>query len=63
MMLLHYLQKFLKHRNEVKQIDATKMMEEMRTDLMNMLNWKKDAVERIANQSEKLSDEHDYGKR
>lgn len=37
------------------------MMEEMRRDLMNMLNWKKDAVERIANQSEKLSDEHDYG--
>ncbi len=47
----------------MKQIDATKMMEEMRIDLINMLNWKREAVERIANESEKLSDEHDYGKR
>ncbi|XP_017478529.1 PREDICTED: voltage-dependent calcium channel subunit alpha-2/delta-3-like [Rhagoletis zephyria] len=36
------------------------MMEEMRIDLINMLNWKREAVERIANESEKLSDEHDY---
>lgn len=56
-------QKFLKHRSEVKQIDATKMMEEMRIDLINMLNWKREAVERIANHSEQLSEEHDYGKR
>lgn len=38
-------------------------MEEMRIDLINMLNWKREAVERIANHSEQLSEEHDYGKR
>ncbi len=33
----------------------------MRNDVMNMLNWKKHAVERIANESERLAANHTYG--
>lgn len=37
------------------------MMEEMRKDLINMLNWKRAAVERIAVESEKISSQYNYG--
>ena len=56
------MQNFQKYRSEVKQIDATKLMEEMRKDLINMLNWKKDAVERIANKSENIASQYVYSK-
>lgn len=42
-------------------IDVNKLMEDMRNDVMNMLNWKKVAVERIANESERLASNHIFG--
>jgi voltage-dependent calcium channel alpha-2/delta-3 len=42
--------------------DATKLLEEMRTDLQNMLKWKKEAVDRIATEAEKLSKNHTHVK-
>lgn len=41
--------------------DANKMAEEMRMDVENMLNWKKHAVERIANESQRLAANHTFG--
>lgn len=45
---------------EVSWFDANKMMEDMRVDVTNMLNWKRHAVERIANESERLAANHTY---
>ena len=41
--------------------DSNKMMEDMRNDVMNTLNWKKQAVERIANESQRLAANHTFG--
>ncbi|CAG2181063.1 unnamed protein product, partial [Oppiella nova] len=40
--------------------DSNKMMEDMRNDVMNTLNWKKHAVERIANESQRLAANHTF---
>ncbi|CAG2161553.1 unnamed protein product [Oppiella nova] len=40
--------------------DSNKMMEDMRNDVMNTLNWKKHAIERIANESQRLAANHTF---
>ncbi|CAG2100560.1 unnamed protein product [Medioppia subpectinata] len=42
--------------------DSNKMMEDMRNDVMNTLNWKKHAVETIANESQRLAANHTFDK-
>ncbi|XP_054168613.1 voltage-dependent calcium channel subunit alpha-2/delta-3-like [Oppia nitens] len=42
--------------------DSNKMMEDMRNDVINTLNWKKQAVDRIANESQRLAANHTYDK-
>lgn len=61
------LRKITENYNEnmgakVEWVDATKMLEEMRIDVQNMLNWKKEAVARIAVEAEKLASNHSYDK-
>ncbi|KAI2803805.1 Voltage-dependent calcium channel subunit alpha-2/delta-4 [Blomia tropicalis] len=53
---------FRNHASEVKQIDPTKLMEDMRKSVVNMLNWKRDAVQRIAEECEKISSHYNYEK-
>lgn len=43
---------------KVEWVDATKMLEDMRGDVQNMLNWKREAVIRIATEAEKLASNH-----
>ena len=61
------LRKITENYNEnigakVEWVDATKMLEEMRIDVQNMLNWKKEAVARIALEAEKLASNHTFDK-
>lgn len=43
--------------------DATKLLEEMKNDLQNMLKWKREALERIATEAENLSANHTHVKK
>lgn len=43
-------------------VEASKILEEMRTDLQNMLKWKKTAVAKIAAEAEKLAANHSHVK-
>ncbi|UXI20464.1 cullin-4A [Sarcoptes scabiei] len=51
-----------KYRNDVKQIDSMKLMNSMRTDLINIFNLKQEAVERIAIETEKIAEKYAYEK-
>ncbi|KAH7642485.1 voltage-dependent calcium channel subunit alpha-2/delta-3-like [Dermatophagoides farinae] len=53
---------FQKHRSEVKQIDASKLMNDMRQELINMFSLKQEAAERIAIETEKLAEKYAYHK-
>lgn len=56
-------QNFQKHRSEVKQIDASKLMNDMRQELINMFSLKQEAAERIAIETEKLAEKYAYRKK
>ena len=47
---------------KVEWVDANKMVMEMSSEIYNMLNWKKDAVKKIALEAEKLASNHSYDK-
>lgn len=57
-----HTQNFQKHRSEVKQIDASKLMNDMRQELIQMFSLKQEAAERIAIETEKLADKYAYRK-
>ncbi|KAI1306008.1 Voltage-dependent calcium channel subunit alpha-2/delta-3 [Halotydeus destructor] len=62
------LRKITENYNEVlkakvEYVDATKMVEEMKSDVQYMLDWKKSSVERIAKEAEKLAANHTFDKR
>lgn len=48
------------YAGEVAYFDGNKMMDDMRQDVINMLNWKRHAVDRIANESERISSNHTF---
>ncbi|XP_017488201.1 PREDICTED: voltage-dependent calcium channel subunit alpha-2/delta-2-like [Rhagoletis zephyria] len=53
---------FQAYSGEVSYFDGNKMMDDMRQDVINMLNWKRHAVDRIANESERISSNHTFDK-
>lgn len=55
-------QKFQEFSQEVSWFDGNKMLEDMKTDVKNMLIWKKELVTRIANESERLAANHTFDK-
>lgn len=55
-------QNYQQWHSSIVQIDVTQMMEDMRTNLTSMLAWKKEAVEKIAHESERIAAEYVLGK-
>lgn len=47
---------------KVERVDASQMVEQMRTDVSNMFKWKKEAVQKIAWDAEKLASNHTFNK-
>lgn len=47
---------------KVERVDAAQMLEQMKIDVTNMLKWKKEAVQKIALEAEKLASNHTFDK-